>query len=406
MLASVLLPAFTTQAAKYYVATNGSDSNVGTEAAPFRSVTKCAGLLVAGDICYVKNGTYSEVVVHIKASGTANAPIKLMAYPGHAPVIYFDDNDPSAPKHWRFLLQVTPGHNKPIAYIHIEGLTIEGGAGTKWYNCQSCVIRRNWFKNPYGSGLYGFGGIDNVIDRNVISDAGDPVIGGHGMYLTGSRYIVTNNLIYAPNSYGVQLRGNFDPTDATKWPNPEFGKTENVIISNNVFAYSHDGSGVVIFGTLNTNARIENNIFYENGQNGSNSANGVRWVSCCSTGVQIRNNLSYATSPRSTFFISSNAKEGVHYTQSGNIVNTHTPGFVNAPATPPARPDFKLTERSSAIDKGLSPAQSPGSPLATTRVDFNGTLRPQGRAYDIGAYEYSADNDAQSPAAPKALQVN
>lgn len=83
---------------------------------------------------------------------------------------------------------------------------------------------------------------------------------------------------------------------------------------------------------------------------------------------------------------------------SGNIVNVSSPAFVNAPATLPASPNFSLTARSPAIDEGLS--------LAETRTDFNGTTRPQGRAYDIGAYEYSAGNDAQSPARPAGLQVH
>ncbi len=411
MLASALLPTVSAQAATYYVAKSGSDSNNGTnEATPFRTVKKCLSVLAPGHTCYIKNGKYSEGRLHLGVSGTVNAPIKILAYPGHEPVIFFDDNDPANPKFWRFLLQVLPGHNKPIAYIHVEGLTFEGGGGFRWYNCQSCVIRRNWFKNSYNSGFLGTGGIDNVFDSNVISDAGDRVYGGgHGMYINGSRWTITNNIIYAPEHYGIQLRGNYDPFNTTNFPSPEFGKVEDAVIRNNVFAYSRRAAGVVIYGEWVNGAIIENNIFYQNLQVGGGTASGIRWVACCSTGVQINNNIFYATAPRNTLWMDRSPTEGVHYTQSGNVINTSNPNFVNAPATPPVSPNFKLNERSPAIDKGLPPEQSPaidkGLSLPTARIDFDGTTRPKGRAYDIGAYEYSAGGDTQSLAAP-ILQVH
>jgi hypothetical protein len=70
--------------------------------------------------------------------------------------------------------------------------------------------------------------------------------------------------------------------------------------------------------------------------------------------------------------------------RSGNIVNVSDPAFVNAPAELPASPNFSLTAQSPAIDKGL--------PLAETRTAFDGTLRPQGCAYDIGAYKFELPN--------------
>ena len=66
--------------------------------------------------------------------------------------------------------------------------------------------------------------------------------------------------------------------------------------------------------------------------------------------------------------------------QSGNIVNTSNPEFVNAPATLPASPNFGLTARSPAINAGTT--------LGATSTDFDSATRPQGSGYDIGAYEY------------------
>jgi len=49
-------------AATYYVATNGSNSNPGTLAQPWRSVQKAADSLAPGDTAYVRRGVYKEAV--------------------------------------------------------------------------------------------------------------------------------------------------------------------------------------------------------------------------------------------------------------------------------------------------------------------------------------------------------
>ncbi len=401
LLLSGLLSTVAAHAATYYVATTGNNSNPGTEEQPWRTVAYAARQLFAGDTVYVKNGTYTEELIQIRRSGTASAPIKLLAFPGHAPVISFNDCGLSCPrkerKYLNIILQVPPGHNKEIAWVSVEGFIIENGvSGFKWYQCRNCTFRRNHIRNTYGSGIYGRGAVDTVIDGNIIESAGSPETGAHGLYLAGSRYIITNNLIYGSEKYGIQLNGIEDPNNTVDFAGPDFAMTQDVLIANNVLAYSRIRAGIVVWGPRANRARIENNIFHQNGQDDGN-INGIAWVGCCSTGAQIRNNIFYATSPRALTAIQSNATEGVHYTQSGNLINASEPGLVNAPATLPTLPDFRLTERSSAIDKGLL--------LTAAKTAFDGTSRPQGRGYDIGPYEYSAGNDAQSPAAPIALQI-
>ncbi len=47
----------------YYVsAINGNDDYSGTESKPFKTITKAASVMVSGDTCYVKSGTYNEAV--------------------------------------------------------------------------------------------------------------------------------------------------------------------------------------------------------------------------------------------------------------------------------------------------------------------------------------------------------
>ncbi|MEI6194164.1 MAG: proprotein convertase P-domain-containing protein [Verrucomicrobiota bacterium] len=74
-------------AASYYVATNGVDTNAGTNlAAPFLTIQKAANVMVAGDNCYIRVGTYREAVTPAN-SGTVGSPITYQNYANEVAVI-------------------------------------------------------------------------------------------------------------------------------------------------------------------------------------------------------------------------------------------------------------------------------------------------------------------------------
>ena len=416
MLASVLALSDAAHAATYYVATSGNNGNPGTEDKPWRTITYAVAAMVAGDTTYVRGGTYStEGNIRFKRTGTATAPIKLLNYPGESPVIDFVDQQVGD----TVTILHASGQNVAMGYITIEGFEIKNGHdGIKFYGMHNSVIRRNWVHHNKNQGIIGIGGHHNLFDRNIIYHNGNHVgcangdktstgfsvcNQSHGLYMHGDSYIITNNLIYDNQAAGIQQNGSASSRFTTKrHPNPAFSGAANWVIANNTIAYQGYASGLLIWGSLTNNTRVENNIFYENKQSltSSSQGQGIFFTGAGAPGITIRNNLAYATSPGSTSFIGSNggATEGAGYTQSGNIVNTTLPGFVNAPATVPASANFALTTRSPAIDAGVS--------LAETKIDFNGTPRPQGRAPDIGAYEFTTDGDTRSPAAPQALRVN
>ena len=64
------------QGSAYWVAETGSDTNAGTEAAPFRTLQRALDLAAAGTTINLKPGTYREAVI-TKRPGTAAAPIKI-----------------------------------------------------------------------------------------------------------------------------------------------------------------------------------------------------------------------------------------------------------------------------------------------------------------------------------------
>jgi hypothetical protein len=392
-LASALLPAIPVHAATYYVAPTGSNSNPGTEEQPWRTVVHAVNTMVAGDTTYVRGGVYIEGLIQFRRSGTQSAPIKLLNYPGESPVI--DCNSVGTNM---VLVQNANGFRIPVGYITFEGFEVRKCFnGFKYYHMHDSVLRRNWFHDNRVQGILGNGGVRNVIDRNVINANGSSGTLDHGIYANGRSMTITNNVIYDNMCFGIQQNG-ATAYDPSKHPGREFEESQDWIIANNTIAYERYCSAIVVWGPYGDNARIENNIFYENRVNGtSGQTNGIHftWSAVGSTGIVIRNNLVYATGVGGLTFLGTAAVEGVNYTQSGNIVNTLNPKFINAPATLPPSPNFALAAQSPAIDAGLT--------ITETKTDFLGAARPQGRAYDIGAYEYYGSST--SVAAPTSLQV-
>ncbi len=343
ILASAFLPTEATQAATYYVATTGNNSNSGTTSQPWRTVAYAVSRMIAGDMTYVRGGTYNEGLIQFRRSGTQSAPIKLLNHPGEFPII--DCNNVSTNM---VLVQHANGHRVPLGYITFEGFEVRKCYnGFKYYNMHNSVIRRNWFHHNRTQGILGNGGTKNVIDRNRINTNGRVSTQDHGIYANGSSITITNNVIYDNMCFGIQQNGAIN-YDSTKHPGQEFALSQNWIIAHNTIAYQRNCSAMVVWGGNADNARIENNIFYENRVNGtSGQSNGIHFTGASgSTGIVIRNNHAYASGSGGLTFLGTAAVEGVNYTQSGNIVNTLKPKFVNAPATLPASPNFALTSGS------------------------------------------------------------
>ena len=397
MLASTFLPAIPTQAATYYVSTSGSNSNSGTSSKPWRTVAHATSKMVAGDTTYVRGGRYDEGIVRFKTSGTQSAPIRLLNAPGEFPIIQCTDGKTSS-KGQKLLIQNSAGYQKPIGWIMIEGFEIRYCFDNlKIYNGHDITIRRNWFHHSYNQGIIG-NGTRILLDRNRINHNGPfatspSSYGAHGIYMNGTAITITNNLIYDNLGYGIQMNGtaSYDPT---KYAGTEFAVSSKWIVANNTLAYNVNRGGLVVWGSKSTNARIENNIFYENGVKlASYSGQGIDFQSS-GTGHTIRNNLAFASGSGATKFIAGGTN-GTHYTESGNTVNTLNPKFVNALATLPSAPNFALASGSPAINKGLThPA---------TKTSYTNVSRPQQSYYDIGAFEFL--NSSTSLAAPTSLQL-
>ncbi|HFQ92411.1 MAG TPA: DUF5123 domain-containing protein, partial [Anaerolineae bacterium] len=99
----------------FYVATNGSDANPGTEAAPWRTIQHAANTMGPGDTALIRGGIYEEAVT-INVSGSENNVITFQSYPGETAVL---DGTPFSSPDGDIGLQIV---NQ--SYVTIQGLEI------------------------------------------------------------------------------------------------------------------------------------------------------------------------------------------------------------------------------------------------------------------------------------------
>src|SRR5215472_17628503 len=83
LCSSLVLAVVPALGADYYVATTGSDSNPGTSAQPFRTLTYAYSKASAGTTILVAPGVYTDYTsgwgLHLGRSGTASSPIVLQS---------------------------------------------------------------------------------------------------------------------------------------------------------------------------------------------------------------------------------------------------------------------------------------------------------------------------------------
>ena len=71
----------------YFVSSSGNDSNPGTMTNPFLTIQKAADTMIAGDICYIRQGSYHETIIMEDNDGSDGSPIIFSAYDGERVVL-------------------------------------------------------------------------------------------------------------------------------------------------------------------------------------------------------------------------------------------------------------------------------------------------------------------------------
>ena len=214
------------EAETYYVATDGTDSNPGTEERPFETLGRGVRGLSPGDTLYVKNGTYTAWGLANMPSGASwDNPITIAAYPGHSPVIVKSAQD------------VIALHFTNTSYIVIDGFFIDG---TNTYNgvkitYESSVAHHIRIQNSEiayaGEGIFVTSGSDgNEFINLQVHDNGTTDF-DHGIYISSSDNIVEGCSIHDNMGWGVHL-----------YTGSEAGVNNNIIRDNNIYDNGRSGS--------------------------------------------------------------------------------------------------------------------------------------------------------------------
>lgn len=416
-----------------FVSPDGNDNNLGSnENEPLKTIQKAVDLAVPGDTIYVRKGFYNEKI-SIRSSGTPSKNISLKAYPSETPVIDGSNILDSISNPDYALIRLENAH-----YISIQGLRIQNAKASGIYgkdgssnvavercsiiNCtapaicfgadnkasenikilhnfiDSCAslhreaislrtvntfeiahnklinvvkesidaksgskngtihhnemensgdvgiyIDAGYANNPMNDGLYNI----HIFQNKFINPKGIGICIASEAGNKGSNIHVYNNLIYdlkKQSGAGIKIADH-----------EMNGPLENIYIYNNTI-YGRAQQGIYVNTSLIKNIVIRNNISAQN------------WIqikiredaNIDFNEITIENNLSWGTSNEGDF---------------GTNAIRQDPLFVDE-----QNGNFALKSTSPAIDNGISD----GAP----EFDIVGTKRPQGKGFDIGAYEH------------------
>jgi hypothetical protein len=340
-----------------YVATTGSDTNPGSQTAPFQTIQQAASVAKPSTTVHVAPGTYNGNV-STQISGTSNKRIVFVSdtkgdakivgtgtesmwtnNANYIDIIGFDITGPGR------LGILNWGSYATMSGNHVHNLTVSGGCTG---NGGAGIMNANYT------------GHDDDIIGNVVHDIGVPgsCNGVHGIYHANLRGHIFNNIVYRVSSYGIHL----------------WHAANNVIIANNTaFANgtSSMGGGIIMGtgdgpdGVILDKTKVINNIVYDN-PHSSITEFCYDGNSCIGPNVTVAKNLVYA-----------NGKAIIMLRGSATGTITANPLFVNYQAD--GTGDYRLQSGSPAVNMGIA-ASAP-------TYDIDNVARPLGGAFDIGAYE-------------------
>ncbi|HPO14200.1 MAG TPA: right-handed parallel beta-helix repeat-containing protein, partial [Candidatus Hydrogenedentes bacterium] len=414
----------------FFVDTNApmaSDLNPGTENEPWKTIQKAADALEPGETVYIKAGVYHERI-EPQNSGTLNNFISYSAYPGDEVTI---DGTGVAIPEWAGLFDIL-GQD----YIRVSGLRIINAIsdphnpGIQADSSSHIIIENNYVNNTNDSGIGVWSCNDVCIDHNEVEGCCQALfnecisVGGTDTFETRNNHVhhspkegidskdgscngkVYGNYVHHTEGVGIYTEAWDKHThtievfanivhdvegDGITLASEQGGLLENIRVYNNI-AYHNAWTGLDVSQCCSDthplqNLYIVNNTFYNNGI--GEWGGGIFLDNPQASGVVIRNNicsqnLSFQIAvvedaPISNYVIDHNLIDGFRGEEPGETRGTEyqegSAGFVNVAAS-----DFHLTGTSPAIDHGAA-ANAPGT-------DLDGTVRPHGSGYDIGAFEY------------------
>ena len=416
----------------FYVAPGGNDSWPGTVIQPWATIQHAAETVVAGDTVYIKAGTYSERVTPSNSGSAGN----VITYAAHqSDLVTIDGSGITLPSWGGGLFEISG-----LSYITVTGLRVinagpgDNDVGILVESSDHVVVSNCSTNNTASSGIAAWNSSNITIAGNevelacndgeqecitvantdtfVIRDnhvhhGGPGSIGGEGIdakdgsrngEVFGNHVHHINRLgIYVDSwdkhTYAIEVSGNVVhhcAGDGFALAAENGGLLEDVVVFNNI-AYANDNVGLTIGGWGEPGAThpmadvtVINNTFHGNGTAGWGG--GILIDNPEVTGLVIRNNI---CSENSDFQIANEAAAPSPTIDHNLIDGTQSyPGAINGSDHQTGDPLFADGANADYHILTGSPAIDTGSSTDAPVDDFDGSPRPLGVGFDIGAFEH------------------
>jgi len=389
------------QAATYYVAKTGNDSNNCTQAQStgIPKLTIAAGIacLSGGDTLIIKAGTYAEAIAPAAVPSGGGEESRTIIQGESAATTAMTIIRPNSGD------AVIQFSNK--SYVTLKYLTLDGVNVSSWgvsfqnashhIRVEGCVIKNT------GSGGGGVGAIDAATDQttdrhhfeivnNEIFNHGATTF-DHGIYLRARDNLIAGNVIHDSRGYGIR----------TDRPISGISSDNNIMRNNRIY---NNSRGINVGG--GSNIQVYNNLIYSNG--GDIDVGGIYIGNGNPNNARIYNNTVVSNQGYGVWISS-----GTGHIAKNNILWQNTVGAIQQATTGntlsnnlATDPQFLSSSTNDFHLQSTSPAINVGVTLSEVTTDFDGVLRPQGSAYDIGAYEYVSGGTPTPPPAGGSSDLN
>lgn len=425
-------------AATFYVDAGNpraADTNDGTEAKPWRTVQHAAHRAQAGDTVIVKPGRYDEKVT-VRASGTEDRPVVLRAVPSrealvkgfvlegdHIAIEGFEVTDDTKEANGIFAGE---SHRKTARTgSRILDNYIHDLDGTGIFTGEKAVVRGNRIQRVFrgawvnGGTLFEDNEIDTLVPRLTEKDGETVATKTQYTFFAGSDITFRGNYFHgAPEEWLIKGMG---VCFFASWDAWIIGSSSHILIENNrCFNATHASEPMAVVHKQSVGITYRNNLFVNTVYVGvmpkafqNVTVENNTFINCgaypvwlqgpqCENAV-VRNNLiAYVgrdrvvkafgwKPPESGIRMDTQGARGVcnYNLLAGCLSRGYGPNDIKGEPqfVDPSNGDFRLKPGSPGIDAGVA--------IEAVKTDLRGVARPQGAAYDIGAYEFDSERDAK-----------